>query len=451
MKNQKDLTRGSIVGNLWNMSVPLMLASFVQITYSLADMLWLGRLGSEAVAAVGAAGFFIWISNSVSLITKIGAEITISQSVGAKDRKKTSDFTEHNINLSIIIGVIYTTLILLFSDILIGLFGFEKKVAADGVEYLKLVTPGIFFIICNNTFSGLYNGNGDTATPFKIILIGLILNICLDPILIYGRGGFPKLGVGGAAIATSFSQLVVFVIFLIKILSSKIVFGKPGFILSLKREYIKRIFYLGTPAAAQNASFAVFSLILATLAASWGPCGVAVQSIGGQVEAVTWMTAAGFSTALGSFIGQNFGARKYDRILRGYKYTMFIAGSIGLISGIVFFIFGATIFSFFVPEPESIKMGENYMKILAFSQVFMSTEMVTAGAFNGCGRTVPPALSGILFTGLRIPMAYYFSSLPQFGINGIWLSITVSSILKGTVLPSWFLAYKRRLRRLLFS
>ena len=190
----------------------------------------------------------------------------------------------------------------------------------------------------------------------------------------------------------------------------------------------------------------MFSLTLATLAARWGAVGVAAQSIGAQIEAISWMTAAGFSTALAAFTGQNYGAGNYERIRKGYRLTLGIAGSIGLGAGILFFVLNHEIFGLFVNEPEAIEAGGNYLKILALSQLFMVTESVTAGAFNGTGHTTPPALTGIIFTGARIPMASFLTSIPQLGLTGIWWSITISSILKGSVLPLWFLHFQRKLK-----
>ena len=143
---------------------------------------------------------------------------------------------------------------------------------------------------------------------------------------------------------------------------------------------------------------------------------------------------------------QNYGAGNYERIRKGYRLTLGIAGSIGLGAGILFFVLNHEIFGLFVNEPEAIEAGGNYLKILALSQLFMVTESVTAGAFNGTGHTTPPALTGIIFTGARIPMAYFLTSFPQLGLTGIWWSITISSILKGSVLPLWFLHFQRKLK-----
>lgn len=439
-----DLTQGSIFRSLWVMAVPLISASFIQMAYSMTDMLWLGHLGSDAVAAAGAAGFFTWMCNALSFMSKIGAEITVSQSMGAKDHQRAAIYADQAVKLSALMGLGYACLIFIFAPTLIGLFHFEPHIAERAVGYMRIIAPGLFFQFNNNTFSGLYNGQGDSRTPFRTTAVGLVVNIALDPLLIYGYGPFPQLGTAGAAIATTLAQVVVFCIFSRRVFTDRFPLGRLNPFTGLKKKFARRIILLGLPVSLENMLFSIFSLTLATLAARWGAIGVATQSIGSQIEAISWMTAAGFSTALAAFTGQNYGARNYERIRKGYRLTMSIAGSIGALAGVLFFLFNKEIFSLFVTEPAAIEAGGEYLKILAISQLFMVTESVTAGAFNGTGNTTPPALVSIVFTGARIPLAYFLTTFPVLGLTGIWWSVTLSSIIKGTVLPLWYLYFQRR-------
>lgn len=439
-----DLTQGSIFRSLWVMAVPLISASFIQMAYSMTDMLWLGHLGSDAVAAAGAAGFFTWMCNALSFMSKIGAEITVSQSMGAKDHQRAAIYADQAVKLSALMGLGYACLIFIFAPTLIGLFHFEPHIAERAVGYMRIIAPGLFFQFNNNTFSGLYNGQGDSRTPFRTTAVGLVVNIALDPLLIYGYGPFPQLGTAGAAIATTLAQVVVFCIFSRRVFTDRFPLGRLNPFTGLKKKFARRIILLGLPVSLENMLFSIFSLTLATLAARWGAIGVATQSIGSQIEAISWMTAAGFSTALAAFTGQNYGARNYERIRKGYRLTMSIAGSIGALAGVLFFLFNKEIFSLFVTEPAAIEAGGEYLKILAISQLFMVTESVTAGAFNGTGNTPPPALVSIVFTGARIPLAYFLTTFPALGLTGIWWSVTLSSIIKGTVLPLWYLYFQRR-------
>ncbi|HWR99820.1 MAG TPA: MATE family efflux transporter, partial [Prolixibacteraceae bacterium] len=200
---------------------------------------------------------------------------------------------------------------------------------------------------------------------------------------------------------------------------------------------------LGTPVALHSILFASFAMVLARIIAPWGAMPIAVQSIGAQIEALSWMTAGGFSTALGVFTGQNFGANRWDRIFKGYFTTIFISGAIGIVVTICFLLFGKEIYSLFLKEQEAIALGVQYLTILAISQFFMCVEITTGGVFNGIGKTIPPSLVGITLTGLRIPIALYFSQPQIFGVTGVWWSITLTSVAKGVILFSWFYIWMR--------
>ena len=446
MTKVNDLTHGSISKGIWSMAIPLITASFVQMAYSMTDMIWLGRLGSESVAAVGVAGFFTWLCNALSFISKVGVEVTISQSLGARTGKRARVYANQAAMLSSIIALFYACFIFIAAPALVGLFHLEGNISSLAVNYMRLITPGLFFTFNNNTYSGLYNGQGNSKTPLKIIATGLVFNIVLDPLLIYGCGFIPAMGSAGAAVATTFSQLVVFAIFIRNLYFRKSSIGKLHYLTRLRARFVKRIFSLGFPVSMQSALFAMFSLTLATVAAQWGHIGVAVQSVGAQIEAITWMTAAGFSTALAAFTGQNFGARNFVRIRQGYHYTLKLAGGIALVATAAFLFLSKEIFSIFINEPQTLIAGSAYLKILAVSQVFSAIEQVTAGAFNGCGRTTPPAIVGILLTGARIPLAFYLVTFPILGLNGIWWSISISSVLKGIVLTLWYLSFQKKLQ-----
>ena len=180
-------------------------------------------------------------------------------------------------------------------------------------------------------------------------------------------------------------------------------------------------------------------MIIGRIVASWGPVAIAVQKVGSQIEAISWMTAEGFATALTAFVGQNYGANKWDRILKGYKATMIMACTIGIFSTILFVFFGESIFSIFIPEEEAILSGAIYLKILGYSQLFMCIEITTSGAFSGFGDTVTPSWVSIILTGFRIPIAIFLSSILALGINGVWWSISGTSIVKGILLLILFI------------
>ena len=318
-----------------------------------------------------------------------------------------------------------------------------RSVIRMATSYLMIIGFGINFYFLNPLFTGLYNGYGDSKTPFIFNAVGLAANMILDPILIFGIGPFPELGVEGAAIATITAQFVVTLIFIYNLKKLTLfkdlkLFKLPDF------DMMKWIIKLGFPVALQSGLFSIFAMFIARIIAQWGPIPMAVQRVGSQIEAISWMTAGGFSTALGAFVGQNYGAGKWDRIQKGYYNAMIIVGVIGVGATALLIFASRPIFTIFIPEEEeAIKQGIVYLKILGLSQLFMCIEIATAGAFNGIGRTIPPSIVGILFTGLRVPVAMIVSAQHLLGLNGVWWTISISSVFKGVVLVTWFLVVLR--------
>lgn len=439
MKKSVDLVSGNIFSSLFKLAIPILGTSFIQMAYNMTDMIWVGRIGSGAVAAVGTAGFFTWFGTSLVYISKIGAEIGVSQSIGKGEEKEKKKFIYNSLFITIIMAFIYTIAVIILNDNLIGFFNLgDNDIITMSKDYLVIVALGMLFAFLNPLFTGIFNASGSSKNPFLINAVGLIFNMVFDPILIFGLGGFPALGVKGAAIATVGAQIVVTILFIIS-------FIRNGYSLSLKnkrfieKSYIYKICKYGLPTALQNCLFSFFAMVIGRVISGWGPTYIAIQKVGSQIEAISWMTAEGFSAALTAFIGQNFGANKWDRILKGYKATMIMALIVGLFSSIAFIFFGDRIFALFIPETEAIRQGAIYLKILGYSQLFMCAEITTSGAFTGLGNTITPSWVGIVFTGLRIPLAMLFSRKEFLGIEGVWWSISATSIVKGILLLSLFI------------
>lgn len=444
MTKINDLTEGSIFKALVKLALPIMGTSFVQMAYNLTDMLWIGRVGSKAVAAVGTAGFFTWLAFAFILIPKIGAEVGVAQSIGRRDMGEAKSYIRHSIQMIIFLAIFYGLVLVIFRNPLIGFFNLgEAQIIQDAKTYLVIVSLGMIFYTINPVFTAIFNGYGDSKTPFKINVIGLVMNIILDPVFIFGLGPIPRMEVAGAAIATVLAQIAVTIVFVKEARKRSELFSGLKLLSSPDMEHIWGIVKLGLPVAVQSGLFTIFAMVIARIIANWGPTPIAVQKVGSQIESISWMTAGGFQTAMSTFTGQNFGAKKWDRVYRGYFVGIAIVSVIGIFATCLL-IFGARpIFSVFIPEEEAIRYGIVYLKILGLSQLFMCIEITTAGAFNGLGKTVPPSIVGIVFNGLRIPASLALSST-ALGLNGVWWAISVSSIFKGIILCLWYLYILKR-------
>ena len=433
----RDFTTGSISRQLTKLALPLMATSFVQMAYNLIDLAWVGRLGSESVAAVGAMGMLMWMIHSIALFSKISAEVTIGQSIGIKRFDKASIYASHTTTIAIILGAVFFIVFLSIPHLFVDFFKLTTSISLEAVDYLRIISFSIPIVFMILNFSGIYVGSGRSDIPFYFNAAGLILNIILDPLLIFGLGPFPALGSSGAAIATTFSQLIVLVLFIWHLKKRQGVFGDFPFLTTLKSSYTKNIFKLGFPVAAMNIFFSLINMNLVRIASiHGGHLGVTSQTTGGQIEGITWNTTQGFATALGSFVAQNYSAGRMDRAKKAFAFTLRIMLSLGVVISIAFMLYGANIFSIFIPEENAYLAGGDYLFVLGISQIFMMLELTTQGMFNGIGRTAPPAIISMTFNAIRIPLAMYLAT--QMGVTGVWWAITITTVIKGTILILWY-------------
>ena len=295
----------------------------------------------------------------------------------------------------------------------------------------------------NQTFTGIFTAAGNSRNSLTATLTGLIINMVLDPVLIFGAGPFPAMGVMGAAIATIFAQFIVTTVFVIFAFRDTVVFCHVRLFRNPGKKYFLPILRIGFPTCVQNMLFTGISMMIARMVAGYGDAAVAVQKVGSQIESISWMTADGFAAAVNSFLAQNHGAGKPDRIRKGYRSAMGVVLIWGVLCTVLLIFFPEPIFRLFITEQDVIPMGVDYLVILGVSQLFMSVEITTAGAFAGLGKTLPPSLSSTILTAARIPLAWVLVQTP-LGLNGIWWSITISSIFKGIVLFLWFRSFLDR-------
>jgi putative MATE family efflux protein len=439
MNDKISLTEGKIRGTLVRLALPIMGTSFIQMAYNLTDIIWLGRLSTKAVAAAGTAGFFLWFGSALVMISQVGVAVNVAQSLGRGSMEEAKKYISNGFQLDFVIALAYSLFLLSFRHQIIGFFNLQdENVIKMAVEYLTIIAIGITFHFLNPIFSAILNSSGNSITPFKTNTTGLIANIIIDPILIFGLGPIPSMGIKGAALATILSQLFVTLIFVTTGKRNNTIYSHIKLFIKPELVYIKKIAKIGIPPFLQMGLHASINMVITRIIAGFGPVAVAVQSIGSNIESITWMTADGFSSAISAFTGQNYGARKIERIKEGYKQGIQILGGIGILTTILL-VFGAEIlFKLFIPDdPVAIKEGIIYLRILGLSQFFMSLEIGTTGAFNGLGRTLPPTINGIVLNALRIPAAMILGST-VLGLSGIWISITISSILKGIILFIWF-------------
>ncbi len=442
-----NLTEGNIFSTLIRLALPLMGTSFLQMAYTLMAMSWVGRLGggeashvaTKSEAAIGAIGMLLWLTASVAYLAMIGAEVAVAQSIGARKMKQAKIYASHTSTVALFLGIVWSLTLFIFAEHILSFFKLPADITSEAVLYLRIMTVCLPFQFQSYNLSGVYNGAGRSFIPFRNNACGLVLNMVLDPVLMFGF----DMGLHGAAVGSVVSQIFVFGLFFYQIKSANRILGNFSFIIKPRTVFLKRIFQLGTPVSVMNSLFAIINMNLARVASLYGGhLGLMTQTTGGQIEAVTWNTSQGFSTALSAFMAQNYAAHKIERGKKAYFYTLRIMLSVGIVVSLAFVFFGGNIFGLIVPHQDAIDAGSQYLFVMGLVQIFMMLELTTQGMFNGIGRTVEPAVISISFNVLRIPLAYYLAS--EMGVVGVWWAIALSSICKGIILPLWFLfLYKR--------
>ena len=404
-----NLTKGPIMKTLIKLAVPIMASSFLGTLYSITDMAWIGMLGSRAVAGIGVGGMFTWLSQGVASMARMGGQVQVAQSLGRGDREKACGYAQAAVQLAVLSGIVYAALTLSFTHQMIGFFHLADPGAnAAALSYTRIACGLIIFSFLTLTLTGIYTAQGDSKTPFVANLIGLVTNMILDPVLILGVGPLPRLGVTGAAIATVTAQAIVMSVMLLGLTVQKKENVLKGVRLFDKTPvlYLKGIFRIGIPTAIQGMAYCVISMLLTRMVSAYGAEAVATQRVGGQIESISWNTADGFSAAINSFVAQNYGAGKNDRVKRGYETAI------------------------------------GYLVIVGLGEAFMCVELTTGGALSGLGKTHLCSLITIIFTGMRIPLALVLSGI--MGLNGIWWALTITSAVKGILFTITFLWIMRR-------
>ncbi|MDO4339078.1 MAG: MATE family efflux transporter [Eubacteriales bacterium] len=447
-KRQLDLTKGPILRTLAELALPIMASSFLATAYNITDMAWIGMLGSKAVAGVGVGGMYVWLSQGLVSLARMGGQVHVAQCCGRNDREQAADYAAAAMQMTIGFGILFAVVCLIFTDPLIHFFQLnDEQTFAYARDYLRITCGLIIFSYLNITLTGLFTAQGDSATPFKANLLGLVANMIFDPILILGIGPAPRMGVTGAAIATVTAQFLVMTVMLISIVRS----GENQNILKeirifekLPRSYYRSICSIGGPTALQGTLYCMISMVLTRMVSSFGAGAVATQRVGGQIESISWNTADGFASALNAFVGQNYGAKKTDRIQKGYHLSLKVMIFWGALVMAVFVLFPRPMAELFFYEEEVIETAVGYLTVIGIGEGFMCVEIMTIGALSGLGKTKICSIISILLTGARIPLAFVLTHT-GLGILGVWWALTISSIVKGIVFYFTFKKVSREL------
>ncbi|MGM0446426.1 MAG: MATE family efflux transporter [Bacillota bacterium] len=437
--NREEILNGPIIKTIMKLAWPVMVGNTMHVIYNLADTFWLGKLGAEAVAAIS-IGFPL-----VFLIVSIGAGITVAgttlvaQYMGAGREEMTNKVTGQIflfvLSLSIVLGGIG----ILFSRNVLIMMGTPSNILADASAYLNIISAGVPFMFMFFIFSALLRGYGDTKTPMKFMIFSSLLNIVLDPFIIFGIGFFPALGVEGAAYATIFSRAVagtagIYLLFTgRKGLTLKLKYLKPDFTV------LKKIIMIGFPSAAEQSIVALGMTLLMSIVSQFGTMVVAAYGIGSKILSVVMLPSRGLATATTTMVGQNLGAENIKRAeSSAWRSTVIIFITLTLLA-VISNLFPRAIIGVFNTNPEVIEIGVSFLRIVGFSFGFLGIRFVIGGSFRGAGNTVVAMVLAIIaLWGLRLPLAQILSFNLDFGTSGIWWGMFLSNFLTALIAMFWF-------------
>nr|WP_251129005.1 MULTISPECIES: MATE family efflux transporter [unclassified Exiguobacterium] len=418
------MTTGQVQRVIVALALPLVGSSLLQFTYSLVDMFWVGALGSDAVASIGAASFYIMLGQAIQSLIVVGAGIKVSQAVGRRDQALIQRYIRAGRRMNLGLGLLFVTVLAAFGQALIGFLNMDAPAVEQlAYSYLLVSAPMLIFSFFNLLFARLFSAYGNTTTAMRINATGVTLNMILSPLFIYPLG----LGVVGAGLATLVANVVMFGFFWYR---ARVLFDWEETVEPNRTDY-REILRLGFPMATQRVLFTVISIFLARMIGSYGTEAIAAQRIGLQIESIAYMMIGGLNGAIASYTGQNLGARKVDRVHEGYRVTTRLGILYTGLITLVFLFVPDVLIGLFVDDPTTIEIGANYLRIIGISLIFASLEMIGNGYFSGLGLPKIPATISIVFTVARIPLALALE--PYLGIDAIWWSIALSSIIKGLV------------------
>jgi putative MATE family efflux protein len=315
------------------------------------------------------------------------------------------------------------------------------------VPYLKIFFVSATFFAVYDSGCAVFRAAGNTRTPLVVGSSMILLNLILDPLFIFGIGPFPKLGVPGASVATTISIFLACCLILYKLRR-----GKAGFpverLLALKPRISEmlKIARIGLPITIQSLTFIVVYFFLIRIVHQYGEAAGAAMGIGNRMESISYLTCTGFAIAASTMVGQNLGATQPDRASRCAWGAAGIAIAITCLIGTTFIMVPHWIAGIFTSDPEVHSIATDYLIILGLSQFTMATEIVLEGAFSGAGDTLPPMLVLIPGAVLRVPLAYWLCFHLNWGITGVWWTLTMTTTVKASLLALWFRRGKWKLK-----
>ena len=439
------MTEGKIWKNILYFSIPLILGNLLQQLYNTADSIIVGNfVGSEALAAVGSSTSLIYLLIAFSQGAAVGAGVVVAQFIGAKDNKSTYDAVHTAFFIATVLGIVLTVGGVIFSPTILRLMNTPDDVIKDSVTYLRLYSCGLIFNVLYNMAAGILNAAGNSKRSLIYLAYASVTNIVLDLILI----GVLKMGVAGAAIATDISQVVSCMLamkFLMNISENYRVNIRQ---ISFNKKMAKRVIKIGLPTGIQNMVISFSNILVQASINGFGSLAMAGFGAYMKIDGFNILPVMSFSMAVTTFVGQNYGAGKIDRVKKGMWTTIGMGMIYTIVTGILLLLFSTEIMRLFTGDTEVIAYGKRAMLFFCPFYFTLSILQSLAGTVRGTGKSVPPMVV-LLVSMCLFRIVWIQFILPIFNsIDGIFMLYPVSWVL-GAILMilytckgSWLEIYK---------
>jgi len=430
------MVSGSLDRAIFHLGVPAALAALFQAGFLVVDTFWLGRVGEVAIAAASTAGFVMWLAQTLGDGAAMGSGAVLAQAVGAARRGESRESAGAGLVLALWGSVLVLVSGLLAAPVVFAFMGTAPDVTRAGLRYLRIILAGMPAYFLFAWIAAAFRSTGDARTPLRLLGLAGAVNLALDPLLIFGLGPLPPLGVAGAALATVASWIAATVAGWS--LLGRLGLRPPAWVLIRPPALTWRALRIGLPLGLEGALFSLIYIVLTRVTTGFGTAAVAALGVGHKLEVLNYFVCAGMGAAATTIVGQSLGAEDVQRAARAAWRTLFLTIlPVGAITAVLV-SWPAQAVGLFIPAPEVVAAGVLYVLMVGVSQPFMAAEVVMLGAFAGAHRTVVPAAVQIGLTAARIPLAIWLVGR-GWGVSAVWMAIASTTVLKGVVLGGLFL------------
>ncbi len=445
--SDRDWTKGSIVGNLLSLSWPMILSSTLNMLGPTIDIIWVGRLGDDAVAGVGVAGTAVMLMQSLVMGLFVGLQAVIARSIGAGDKKAAVHAANQGLVISTAIAIIMAAIGWAFADDVLSLIGSSPEVVRLGGPYLRIMLIASVTMSFQWVSNAAMVASGDTVRPLWIAAAFRAFHIALSPFLIFGLWIFPEMGVNGAAITNVFSQGLGAAIgmWLLFTGRTRLHLTLKGFRVDFRK--IWQMVKIGIPASISNIDRTLSGFVLIAFITGFGTLSVAAHTIGTRVDMFILMPAMAFGQASGILAAQNLGAHQPERAVRtAWTATGYYSAFMVLVAVAIYFAAEGVI-HIFSNEPELIALGATYLRIQILAYLVFTVVMIIWQTLNIVGDTIfPMALSLFTNWGILLPLAIFMPRWHDLGVLGVWWAMVIALVIRAIIVIIYFIG-GRWLRR----